>query len=193
MDFSLDKIVCNLVFKCLEAGKTCRIWSCVGNSFPPEMRGSFHCNEFSTPASVPYIHSESSLIFPFKTSPNNMTTFSCAPGHPYGELQATDFLSLLASYSKVSGLVWDSWNNASVARHPFVWDSPDGLPHFSCPNDHRYLLNPTRKPSDVIETEAASLIRIMMQMCALMGVWSTQWGTSQGWRHRVYFLGAAWF
>lgn len=51
-------------------------------SFSTEMQGSFHCNEFSVPVSVSYIHSEYSLIFPFKAFPNNMTTFSCALVEP---------------------------------------------------------------------------------------------------------------
>lgn len=68
--------------KWLKAGRTPKILSCFGNYFSPEMRSSFHCNEFSTPASVPFIHSEHSLIPPFKAFPNNMTTFSCAPSEP---------------------------------------------------------------------------------------------------------------
>lgn len=68
--------------KWLKAGRTSTILSCFGNSFSAEMRSSFQSKWVLYACLCPHIHSEYSLIFPFKAFPNNMTTFSCALGEP---------------------------------------------------------------------------------------------------------------
>lgn len=180
--------------KWLKAGRTRKILSCFGNSFSAEMRSSFHRNEFSTPASVPYIHSEYSLIFPVEAFPNNMTNFSCA-------LRMENYNPQTFSLSKLhipqrGDLVETTVESLLEPRQPLWTDSLScetlqmGSHTLSCPNDRQYHQSHNVKTSDVTEREGTSLIKIMKQMGALMGGWSKKNGeVSQGWRYGVCLFG----
>lgn len=99
----------------LKAGETQKCYRALG----------IPVNEFSTPASVPFIHSEYSFIFPFKAFPNNRPLFPVHPGsYPYGELQASDFLSLQELYSTTRGPGGDKcWRFAGASTAYGAWQS----------------------------------------------------------------------
>ena len=83
----------------------------------------------------PYNNAEYSLIFPFETFPNNMTTFSCALTEPSVWRITAHRLSVSQSPT-TWGPGWDNcWkfagaSAASLGWQCFVWDTPDVIPHF---------------------------------------------------------------
>lgn len=99
---------------------------------------------------VPYIHSESSLTFPFKAFPNNMTSFSCAPTEPSIWRITIHRLSVSASliFHNVGTWLKQRWSLGCL-RGP---DSrrcetvQTGSHTLSCPNDHQYHQSPKWNP-----------------------------------------------
>lgn len=126
----------------IKSWKDTKMLSCFGNAFSAETRISFLSNEFSTPASVPYIHSEYSFIFPFKAFPNNMTTFSCALTEPYVWRTRTRRLSVsLRSMFHNMGtclrqLLKVCWPDSVLCETLQM-----GSHTLSCPNDQHYHQN----------------------------------------------------